>query len=697
MQADEYCDSGLWSYDSYTNGSYINGSWSKVSRFWSQVGSIHTRVTRAYAPEALSTGGDCYGTSWAAINYTRLYSPQPDYEVITEAACSRESYRVSKGQTIDSSYFLAGDALLSMPSDLSLIDPLWSTCTAEQLGGYDPPRVLSPAIALVPGPTNAPDSPTQAKPASSPIHSLPVQTPSSALNTPAEGQPFADGSGSDPSNASADQKSKIGEAVAPTAESNTGSDPGNQGHVNAPVAAIPQQGAGHETLPTSNPHQESDAQGVDFPQIPDPAGQGQQSAPVAADAQQNGGSDSPNMISHQESGIQAQGSPAVDTTKTDDPRGISMMVGAHTLLVDSSGTSFDGAPLDPDGSPVTVSGTAAMIQGSSIIIGDAIVHLPSPAAVAGNSTLIGGYMVTPLAGAVAIDGEILHAGESPRTIAGTLMSLDSNDNLALSPTVQTLPTPPPAGGTLVDGQTTSIDGLTFKVLSNGVYVAGTTLTPGGSAATVSGTPLSLDTTALMIGDRTLPISLARPSAITTTIGGRIITAAASSVVIQGATLEPGAPNLTVDNEPISLNKAGSLILGTRTLALDSTRLTTRIGDELITAAPTGVQIARSTLLPGATRWTIDGTRVTLDTMGDVMIGAKTIALGGQGADMMGGLILAGFGPKGIAACASSLPSGASGSSGGAGVEGEVFEGRAERLDGRGFWIAAAVAVGMVFA
>lgn len=661
-------------------------------------------MTAAYAPEALSTGGDCYGNSWAAINYTKLYSPQPDYEVITEAACSRQGYRVGKGQTIDSSYFLAGDALLSMPLALSLIDPLWSTCTAEQLGSYNSPMVLnpapmllSPATALVPGPTNAPDSPTQAKPASSPTHFLPVQTPTSVLNTPGEGQSTADGPVLDPSNASADQKSKIGEALAPTAESNPGSDPGNRGQEDAPVAASSQQGAGHENPPNSSPHQESDTQGADFSQSPDPAGQGQQSAPVATDAQQNGGSDSsPNMNSHQESGIQAQDSPAVGTTKTDDPRRTSMMVGTHVILVDSSGTSFDGVPLDPEGSPVTVSGTAAMIQGGSIIIGNAITHLPSPAAVAGNPTLIAGYMVTPLAGAVAIDGEILHAGESPRTIAGTLMSLDSNDNLALNPTVQTLPTPPPAAGTLVDGQTTSIDGLTFKVLSNGVSVAGTTLTPGGPAATVSGTPLSLDTTALMIDDRTIPVSFASPTSFTTTIGGQIITAAASSVVIQGATLEPGAPGLTIDNEPISLNKAGSLILGTRTFALDGTHLTTRIGDELITAAPTGVQIAGSTLLPGATGWTIDGTRVSLNVMGDVMIGGKTIALVGQGAGV-GGLILAGFGPEGVAASASSSLSEASGLIGGAGVEGEVFEGGAERLDARGFWIAAAVMIGVVLA
>ncbi|CAF9939513.1 hypothetical protein IMSHALPRED_001532 [Imshaugia aleurites] len=690
MWADQDCYSGLWSYDSYTNGSYINGSWSNVSWFTIQPGSMHTKVTRAYAPEALSTGGDCYGKSWAAINYTKLYSPLPDYEVITEAACSRQGYRVSKGQSIDSSYFLAGDALLSMPPDLSLIDPLWSTCTAETLGGYDPPIALSAVKALVPGPTTTPDPPPHAKPAPSPTHSLPVQTLTSEPNTPAEGQPLADGTGFDPSNASNDPMSKIGEALAPTPGSNP-ADPGDQGQEGTPAAASPQQGAGHGNSIAGNPYQESGAQDEDSSQIPGPAGAGQQSAPVSAEAQQDEEGDSPsNKDSHQESGIQGEGSPAVDISKTDDLRGVSMVVGTHTILVDTSGTSLDGAALDPEGSPVTISGAAAVIQANSIIIGDSIIHLPSPAA--DSPTLIAQYTVTPLAGAVVIAGETLHAGDLARTIAGTLISLDSNDNLALNPTVQALPTPPPPGiGLLVDGQTTDIDGRTIEVLSNGLSIAGTTFTSGGPAATLSGTPVSLGRTALVIDGSTIPVSLATPSPLITAIGGQVITAAPSSVILQGTSLEPGAPGITIDNTLISLNKAGSLILGSRTIALGGTHLTTQIGDDLITAAATGVQIAGSTLLPGAAGWTIDGTKISLDAMGDVVIGAKTIALDGEG-EGLGGLILAGMGSNGVAESTSSSFGRASGSVGGAGTGGQVFEGKAGRLEAMGLWIVAALVV-----
>ncbi len=475
LRADEHCYSGRWLYDSYVNGSYVNGSWSDVSFFWSQLGSMYTRVTRAYALEALSTGGDCYGTSWAAINYTKLYSPQPDYKVITQAACYRQGYRPSKGQSFDASYWLAGDLLLSMPPDLSLVDPSWSTCTAETLGGYDPPRALTAAVALIPDPKTTPDPSNQARPASSPIQPLPVQTPAAEPDALAKGQSPADGSGFDPSNPSADQTSKMEGALASATESNTGPDTGDQD-------PSPQQGAGHENPLASDPHQESDTQDDEDPSnMPDPTGQGQQNAPTVAEAQQDGESDSPpNMNSDQGSDIQGEGSSAVDTTELNDPQGASIVVGTHTVLVDPSGTSFDGAPIDPGGSPVTVSGAAAMIQGSSITIADAIVHLPS-STVTENPILIAGHTMTPLAGAVAIDGETLHAGESPRTIAGTLMSLDRNDNLAMNPSVQALPTPPPlpspALETLVDGQTTTIDGQAIQVLANGVSIAGMTLTP----------------------------------------------------------------------------------------------------------------------------------------------------------------------------------------------------------------------------
>ena len=529
-------------------------------------------MTVAYAPEALSTGGNCHGTSWTAINYTKLYNPQPDYEVATEAACS-DYY-----QFTDAGFFLAGEFLLSMPADLSLVDPLWSTCTPES--GYDPPRALSPAIALDPTPTSDPVA--QAQPASSPQHSLPVQTPTPELDAPAEGKISVD-------------------------------DP-----------------AGYEDYLISDVH--------------------------------------------------------LETTEADDQREAIMMIGTHTVLVDASGTSFDGVPMDPDGSPVAVSGVAAMLKGTSIIVGDAIIHLPSPAP--DNPIVIAGHKIMPLADAVAIDGMTLHAGDFPRTISGTPISLASNHNLVIDPTVRALPTPPPpAVGILFEGKAPTIE---FKVLSNGISIAGTTLTPGGPAATVSGTTITLDKTALVIDSSTIWISLPSPTSFTTTIGGHVITAAASSVILQGTSLEPGGPGVTVDDVFISLNEGGSLILGSRTIALEGAGLTTRIGDELITAAPTRVQLAGSTLLPGAAGWTIDGTSVSLDVMGDVIIGGKTIGLDGEGTGM-GALIMAGFGPKGVAAGVSSSLGSASGSVGDADTEGVFFAGRAARLGRAGrFWTAAAV-------
>ena len=69
---------------------------------YTAAGSLHSKRTRPYKPEALSTEGDCYNKDWVAINYTKLYNPEPDYQVITESTCSR--YHFSKGEKIDSSY-----------------------------------------------------------------------------------------------------------------------------------------------------------------------------------------------------------------------------------------------------------------------------------------------------------------------------------------------------------------------------------------------------------------------------------------------------------------------------------------------------------------------------------------------------------------------------------------------------------------
>ena len=141
-------------------------------------------MTRAYAPEALSTG-HCYHTNWSPINYTSLYDPLPDYDVITEKACSMSA---SPGQSIDASFFLAGQPLLSIPQDISLIDPLWASCTAEPAGGYDPPRVLTGAGPLVASSAAVSSILSQAQPASSVVAPLPEETGSAPQITSTPGK-----------------------------------------------------------------------------------------------------------------------------------------------------------------------------------------------------------------------------------------------------------------------------------------------------------------------------------------------------------------------------------------------------------------------------------------------------------------------------------------------------------------------------
>ena len=149
-----------------------------------QIGKVYDEVTRAYAPEALSTG-HCYHTNWSPINYTSLYDPLPDYDVVTEKACSAS---VSPGQSIDASFFLAGLPLLSVPQDVSLIDPLWASCTAEPLGGYDPPRVLTGAGPLVASSAAVSPILSHAQPASSVAAPLPEETGSAPQMTSTPGK-----------------------------------------------------------------------------------------------------------------------------------------------------------------------------------------------------------------------------------------------------------------------------------------------------------------------------------------------------------------------------------------------------------------------------------------------------------------------------------------------------------------------------
>ena len=180
---------------------------------------------------------------------------------------------------------------------------------------------------------------------------------------------------------------------------------------------------------------------------------------------------------------------------------------------------------------------------------------------------------------------------------------------------------------LIEWQVKTINNQVVQPLSHGISIAGTTLTPGASPITVSGTMIHFDASALVIGASTVPVASVDPSSIITTIAGHVITAVPDVIAVAGTTLTRGAPPMTLSGTPI-LFGSSALVVGTSTVHLVTSvaePITTTIAGQAITAAPNVVAIADSTLDPGAPATTIDGTLLSLNTAGQFIVGSKTLA------------------------------------------------------------------------
>lgn len=121
--------------------------------------------------------------------------------------------------------------------------------------------------------------------------------------------------------------------------------------------------------------------------------------------------------------------------------------------------------------------------------------------------------------------------------------------------------------------------------------------------------------------------VALPQRILTTIAGHAITAAPTRVAIAGNSINPGDPGVTIAGTPVALNKAGHLVVGSKTIPLASglpETMTTAIAGKAIMADPTAITIMGTTLRAGDPAVTVDGTTVAVDKAGNFLIGSKTI-------------------------------------------------------------------------
>ena len=304
----------------------------------------------------------------------------------------------------------------------------------------------------------------------------------------------------------------------------------------------------------------------------------------------------------------------------------------------SHGISIAGTTLTPGAPTITVSGTPIYFGSSALVIGTSTVPIGSESSHP-VITNVAGYVITADRDAMVVAGSTLTRGAPPITISGTPIHFDSSALVVGTSTVLLTPNIPTQMITTIAGQ-----GITAA--SNIVAIAGNTLSPGAPGETIDGTIVSLDAAGhFVLGSKTIPFASNVPETLTTTIAGQVITAAPSSIAVAGSTLIPGAPGTTLDGTLLSLDTANHLIVGSKTTTLESASpspLTTTIGGQVITAAPNRIAIAGTALTPGASGVTMGGTLVSLNTAGQLVIGSKTIALQ-SGSTGLGALITGGLG------------------------------------------------------
>lgn len=164
---------------------------------------------------------------------------------------------------------------------------------------------------------------------------------------------------------------------------------------------------------------------------------------------------------------------------------------------------------------------------------------------------------------------VLHApGGSAITLSDSILSLVSNypaqqattlykdhsmNNQPSAPTVQII--------------------ADHEVVSNlfEVYVAGSTLSPGGNAITASNHIISLSPAGTLVIDSSSialsPTKTQESSPANLKFDSISIQAEPSTAVIDGTALTPGGPGTKIDGNSISLEQGGTLMIGTRRLVL----------------------------------------------------------------------------------------------------------------------------------
>ena len=338
--------------------------------------------------------------------------------------------------------------------------------------------------------------------------------------------------------------------------------------------------------------------------------------------------------------IISNGGPGVVVSGTPVSLGDSgLVVGSTTVPLAAEGTqqqggvepsvfSIGGTALTRGGPAVTISNTRLSLGDSGLVVGSKTV--PLPPIITPPPSLSGGQVAPAV---LSVAGTVLTEGAAPITIRGTRLSLGAAGLVIGSSTV-----PLPAGASSVF----AAGGQQFTAAPEVFSIDGQGLTYGAPAITVRGTRLSLGDAGLVIGSSTIPMPISAPSGSASifAVAGHTFTAAPSGFAIApGTTLYPGGPAATISGTRISA-AASSIVIGSYTYALPPPAPSVfTIGESTVTASEGGFSIGSTTLTPGGPAATISGTRISLNDDGELIIGSKTYDLPPQSVFTTDGMTL----------------------------------------------------------
>ena len=256
-------------------------------------------------------------------------------------------------------------------------------------------------------------------------------------------------------------------------------------------------------------------------------------------------------------------------------------------------------------------------------------------AVAAETLIIVGQNLVPNPSGMVIGGSTLLPGGSAVTISNTFLSLGSSGIFVVGSSTMLLPTQPePPSFPPSATKAMTVASQSFIPNPSAFSIAGTTISAGGPAVTVSGTVISLGPSgALAIGSSTTNLLAPVGQTYTTVAAGQKITLlnsnlnpAALSAIIAGKTISAGGPAVTVDGTTISVQPTGALIVGSSTIPLLIAPQSTFSSDATIDGfnvevEPSVAVVDGVTMTPGAAGVTISGKLVSLE------IGGSTLDIG----------------------------------------------------------------------